>query len=199
MYPNPQIDEIPSGWNMDPKPGHRKFANWLVETVKPDVIVDLGVDLGYSTFSFAEVGIGHVYGIDSFEGDEDVGPRNTESFVREFQKKYNIQNLTLIKGYFEAVAKLWTKPVDILHIDGLHRFYAVKNDFDSWAKFLKPNSVILFHDICSFEGVREFFNQLDMPKLWFRQSAGLGIACNDRDLLSRMQINFPYINQGIVT
>ena len=42
------IDSIISAWT-----GHRKFAEFLVEKKNPDVIVELGVDYGYSTFVFA--------------------------------------------------------------------------------------------------------------------------------------------------
>jgi hypothetical protein len=33
---------------------------WLVQAVAPDVILDLGVDYGYSTFCFALPGLGQV-------------------------------------------------------------------------------------------------------------------------------------------
>ena len=53
--------------------GHMKFANWLVTLLNPSVIVDLGVDYGHSTFSFASANKGIVYGIDSFDGDIQAG------------------------------------------------------------------------------------------------------------------------------
>jgi hypothetical protein len=34
---------------------------WLVQATDPEIIVDLGVDYGYSTFCFALPGIGRVY------------------------------------------------------------------------------------------------------------------------------------------
>jgi hypothetical protein len=40
---------------------HVHVQVWLVQAVTPDVIVDLGVDHGYSTFCFALPVIGHVY------------------------------------------------------------------------------------------------------------------------------------------
>ena len=45
------------------------FAVKLVETFNPKVIVELGVDYGYSSFCFAYPKIGHVYGLDWFKGD----------------------------------------------------------------------------------------------------------------------------------
>ena len=53
------FESTPSAWKEN-----RPLANWLVERVKPDVILDLGVDWGHSTISWAEKGIGKVYGVD---------------------------------------------------------------------------------------------------------------------------------------
>jgi predicted O-methyltransferase YrrM len=47
--------------------GHEDFAVRLVEHLKPKVVVDLGVDYGFSTFAFALPNIGTVYGIDWFQ------------------------------------------------------------------------------------------------------------------------------------
>ena len=55
------IQEIRSTWK-----GHYDFARWLVNKVKPKVIVDLGVYHGFSTFTFASLGYGKVYAIDNF-------------------------------------------------------------------------------------------------------------------------------------
>lgn len=199
MYPIPEINNLPSGWNAPPFPGHRRFANWLVENMKPETIVDLGVDLGYSTFSFAEVGIGHVYGIDSFQGDEDVGPRNTEEFVHKFKNDHNLNNVTFVKGMFSEVVKTWDKHIDILHIDGLHRFHAVEEDYNNWSKFVKDTGIILFHDVIAFPGVRDFFNKVELNKLWFKESNGLGIASKDNNLIRSIQLSFPYVRTGAVT
>jgi predicted O-methyltransferase YrrM len=197
MYPNPNIESIPSAWNIDPQPGHRKYANFLVELIQPQVIVDLGVDYGYSTFSFAEQGIGHVYGIDSFEGDLHAGFRtDTEEFVHKFQRENNIYNVTFIKGYFDQVAKNWLKPIDIIHIDGLHTFEAVSTDYANWAPHVNHNGVILFHDVRSFDEVKLFFNSLELPKLWFEQSAGLGIVSRNWQILCNTAKYFPYVNIG---
>lgn len=53
---------IKSAWK-----GHELFAVWLVKKLKPLVIVDLGIDYGFSTFVFVIPGIGKVYGIDHFK------------------------------------------------------------------------------------------------------------------------------------
>ncbi len=84
--------------------------------------MDLGVDYGFSTFSFAIPRIGHVYGIDNFIGDDFVG-EDTERYKYDFvsmkREKLHLQDtITFIEGTFDEVAETWDKKIDILHIDG---------------------------------------------------------------------------------
>jgi hypothetical protein len=180
------IDEIVSAWK-----GHRKFADWLVKTVKPDVIVELGVDYGFSTFCFekalsevVENPEAKVYGIDLFQGDEHAGYRNTEEFVNNVINKHKLNNIQLVKGDFTEVSKSWNKKINILHIDGLHTYDAVKNDFTNWSPFVDDSGIILFHDteIAEF-GIRTFYNQINGGyKAVFLHSAGLGIYTKNKEL-----------------
>lgn len=196
---NPNIESIVSAWNIPPGHGHRKFANFLVEKLQPSVTVDLGVDLGYSMFCFAENNLGHVYGIDSFMGDANTGPRDTYEQVMQFKSANNFNNVTVIKGMFDEVALTWDKQIDILHIDGLHTYEAVSNDFNTWGRYVKPSGVILMHDVCSFDGVKQFFNELRWPKLWFEESFGLGLASSNLTLLEDIKLNFPTVKSGTIT
>ena len=175
---------------------HIKFAQWIVKRKNPEVIVDLGVDYAYSTFSFAIPKIGHIYGIDSFEGDVHAGKRvSSESyqFVEEKKKEYGFDNITFIKGYFDDVAKDWDKEIDILHIDGLHTYECVMNDFATWGKFVKDDGVILMHDTKVFHGtfgVYKLFEELDYPKLTFTVSHGLGVVAKNWDIINEIKEEF---------
>jgi hypothetical protein len=152
------------------------------------VVVDLGVDYGFSTFCFALAGIGHVYGVDSFEGDEHAGNRNTYDLVNAKREELGMNNVTFIKGFFDEVAKTWTNPIDILHIDGFHTYEAVKNDYDTWSNFLKPDGIVLFHDTCvPHFGVKDFFRELDLPKVNFSASFGLGVASRNEALITEIK------------
>lgn len=183
---NQVTSEKPTAWE-----GHRQFANWLVKTVRPEVTVELGVDYGHSTFYLAEAGIGKVYGVDSFEGDDHAGIRDTFAYVENVKANYDFDNVTFIKGYFEDVAKTWDQKIDILHIDGFHTYDAVKNDYETWRGFLKENSVVLFHDTVAFAGdVGRFFNELEMYKINFQHSAGLGVASKDPSIIKLISESF---------
>lgn len=167
------ISERESAWI-----GHYDFAIDLVLTMRPKVVVELGVDWGFSSFSFAFPKIGDVYGIDWFQGDPHAGFRDTKYYVVDLLKKLKEEygvNLNIIKGDFGDISTIWSRPVDILHIDGFHTYDAVSSDFKNWEKFLSDESVVLFHDVELFEGVNKFFTELDGFKLIRSGSCGLGL------------------------
>jgi predicted O-methyltransferase YrrM len=190
------LDDTPAtAWS-----GHRQFAEWLVSYMKPKVTVDLGVDHGYSTFSFALPRIGHVYGIDNFVGDDFIGKEDLglkHSFVMMKREKLHLQdNLTFIKGDFNEVAQTWDKKIDILHIDGSHHYEDVKKDFETWSKFVNDDGAILLHDTCvethdgKKYGVKKFFEELDLPKVTFGHSYGLGVISKNKDLIETIKKEF---------
>ena len=119
------------------------------------------------------------------------GHNNTFDYVKQKRKELNMNNITFIKGYFGLVAKQWKKPIDILHIDGFHTYSAVKNDYDTWSKFVKDDGVILFHDTCvPHYGVREFFDKITLPKTNFTCSHGLGVVSKNSSLIEEIQKTF---------
>ena len=170
-----KIQKNPTAWL-----GHGTFATQLVKEFKPNVIVDLGVDYGFSTFCFGYHNIGNVYGIDWFKGDSQSGIRNTYDEVietyDELKNEYGVSNIQFIKGDFNSVVVTWDKQIDVLHIDGLHTYESVKNDYEKWSKFCNDDSIILFHDtILHHKTVGRFFNELNGFKINKPDSCGLGI------------------------
>jgi len=188
-----KIDDIkrlisvnPTAWS-----GHFDYAIELTRTLNPSVVVELGVDYGYSIFAFAYPRIGNVYGIDWFYGDDHAGSRNTYTEVMRLKgevEEMGIDNITIVPGDFNNIAKIWAKPIDILHIDGLHTYEAVKNDFETWSKFLSPNGVILFHDVECYEGVHRFFNEIDGYKIYRTMSCGLGVFTKSLEIYQKIKL-----------
>ena len=186
------IHTLPSAWT-----GHKDFANWLVKHMQPKITVELGVDHGFSLFSLAVDNPGQVYGIDLFEGDAHAGGRNPEeqfAAVEKFRTNNGFTNVTLIKDKFSAVAATWTEKVDILHIDGLHHYDSVKEDYETWAPHLHEKSVILFHDTAAFpDGPGRFLTEQTLPRASFSHSAGLGVMTADQELLDAIIFEYPHI------
>ncbi len=59
-----------------------------------------------------------------------------------------VKDWELLPDYSFNVVKSWNKPIDVLFIDGDHRYEAVKKDFEDWLPLLKAGGFIIFHDSC---------------------------------------------------
>ncbi len=184
------MNSIESTWK-----GHESFAFWLVQKVKPKIIVDLGFDRGLSTIVFAFKNRGHVFGIDWFEEGSyakkcfalDSAFRNISNALRFDYAK----NIHLIVGPFQEIAKTWRRKIDILHIDCAHSYQMAKQHYDNWKPFLNKDGVVIFHDILAFpDGIGKFFRGLPLYKFAFPHAQGLGVACESALLIEEIKKTF---------
>lgn len=163
------IEFLPSFWK-----GNGLTANFLValKNMTNGVVVDLGIDYGYSTYYWANAlkeyaNNSKVYGIDSFN----VNGSATYDDVLGLISNYNVTNIEIIQDNFEKRAKIWDKPIDILNIDGFHDLNNVQNDYNNWAPHVKEDGIIVFHDLSEISSAKElqgtltFFNSLLGMKL----------------------------------
>lgn len=166
---------------------HGPFAFWLVDVLKPRLVVELGVFRGYSFFCFNQaiekLGIdARTFGIDTWEGDEHSG-----YYLKDIYEAAKRQNeryskfSTLIRSRFnDAVDQFEDGSIDILHIDGGHFFDDVSEDFKNWKPKLSRQAIVLFHDIAIFErgfGVFRLWSELSKayPSFTFNHGCGLGV------------------------
>lgn len=182
--------------------GHLPFAAWLIQEVSPKVFVELGTHTGNSYFSFcqsvAEGGLAaKCYAVDTWQGDEHAGRYGDEIFAAVNAK--NIEHYAafskLLRMTFDDAASYFSdESIDLLHIDGLHTYEAVRHDFETWLPKLAPGAVVLFHDTNVRErnfGVWKLWEELQeryTNNLEFLHSHGLGVlqldnAPNDKKLL----------------
>lgn len=147
---------------------HVPIAYWLVETIKPKTIVELGTHYGVSFYAFCEAAEAFsldtfIYAIDSWRGDEHASLYGEDVFakVENHWKSSHKPRAALIRSTFDdAIEYFEESSIDILHIDGLHTYESVKHDFETWLPKMSKNSLILFHDI----NVRE--REFGVWKLW---------------------------------
>lgn len=170
-------------WN-----GHRLFAYDLIPFLRPKLFVELGTYWGTSFFSVCQAVKDfdlqtRCVAIDTWEGDEHSGKYNNEVIekVKEISSSlFSKTDISLIRSYFiDALDSFTDESIDLLHIDGLHTYEAVEEDFTSWLPKLAPNGVVLFHDIadsCDYGSVRYWRELLKkFPGFSFQHSWGLGV------------------------
>jgi GT2 family glycosyltransferase len=169
--------------------GHLPFAAWLTRVFKPTVIVELGSHWGHSYFTFCQaVSEANLptscYAVDTWQGDEHAGNYGDEvfAFVDTHNKEHYAKFSHLLRMTFDdALDKIPDGTVELLHIDGLHTYEAVKHDFETWKVKLAPGAVVLFHDTYVRErefGVWQLWEELQAVypnNLAFAHSSGLGV------------------------
>lgn len=176
-------DDLGGPWS-----GHKYFAYDLVRNFKPKKIVELGTHLGCSLFSFAQgVKDGKLSteldGIDTWRGDKHAGLYGELIFSRIKEIKnicYPKTKINFIRKTFDEASNDYkNNSIDILHIDGLHSYKAVKHDFETWVQKVRSDGIVIFHDTVVKKGgfgVYKLWNELkkDYKTIEFNHAFGLG-------------------------
>lgn len=189
LFWEPQRRGKPSSWW-----GHVPFAHWLVGAIRPRLLVELGTHHGVSYAAFCESVKRHhlstrCAAVDTWTGDQHALAYGEAVYadLRAFHDPRYAGFSTLMRGTFDqALAAFSEGSVELLHIDGLHTYEAVRHDFETWRPKLSERAVVLFHDIEIRDrgfGVWRLWDELSeqQPHFAFRHSCGLGALAVGRD------------------
>lgn len=169
--------------------GHAPFAYWLVSALKPRTIVELGTHYGDSFFALCRAvrenkTDSKCFAVDSWEGDKHAGFFGQEVFEAvsaHNEANYKDFSILIRSTFSEAASSFEDGSIDLLHIDGLHTYDAVRQDVEAWMPKLAPDGVLLLHD------THEKREDFGVYKLWdelmglypnhldFAHSHGLGV------------------------
>ena len=169
--------------------GHVPFAHWLMPAVRPRVLVELGTHRGVSLDAFNRSIVGQttatsVFAVDTWQGDHQAdysqGTPIYEAVSAHNDRYYGGFSKLMRMTFDEALPKFQDASVDVLHIDGLHTYDAVRHDFESWLPKMSDRGIVLFHDTNVKRddfGVWKLWDEL-RQKHWgfqFLHSNGLGV------------------------
>ncbi len=195
LFRRPTRVGVDSAWY-----GHLPFAAWVVRAARPRVLVELGTHAGVSYAAFCEAVLHEqldtrCYAVDHWQGDEHAGFYGEQVYadLLAFHNARYGGFSRLLRGSFdEALALVADGTVDLLHIDGRHRYDDVAHDFASWISKLSPRAVVLLHDTNVRErdfGVWRFWAELQSqyPAFEFLHAHGLGVLAVGAEIPSAVR------------
>ncbi|MDD1005304.1 glycosyltransferase [Pseudomonas sp. TNT2022 ID642] len=182
---------------------HIPFAFTLIEKVKPKIFVELGTHYGDSYCAFCQAIQKteldcQAYAVDTWQGDEHAGHYG-QDVLNQLRARHDVPYSSfsrLLRETFDDAAQHFApKSVDLLHIDGLHSYEAVKNDWDTWLPLLSDKAIVIFHDVNVREngfGVWKLFEEIEVnyPTFRFDHAHGLGVVAAGKDVPDELKFLF---------
>ena len=166
---------------------HVPFGFWLISALNPNRIVELGVHRGASLTAFCQASHHlelkpEIVGVDTWEGDAHTGSYGEEILddLAKYVSRFDFPVRLLRQRFVEAHRAIDDGSIDLLHIDGLHTYSAVEEDYRMWLPKMSTRGVIIFHDINVYErdfGVHRLWRELSWqyPSFEFLHGHGLGV------------------------
>jgi hypothetical protein len=160
------------------------------------MVVELGTHRGLSFMAFCQAVMANridcrCFAVDTWQGDPHAGIYGEEVFseVSSYRASRYAGFSELLRMRFDDALEYFEDgSVDLLHIDGMHTYEAVKHDFETWLPKLSERAVVLLHDTSVRErefGVWRYWEKLreQYPSFEFTHSHGLGVVTLREDTL----------------
>jgi len=175
---------------------HVPFGMLLIEMTKPRILVELGTYTGVSYCAFCQAVHelrldSRCYAVDTWQGDPQTGHYESQVLddLRAYHEPlYGRFSRLLQSSFDDARAHFDDGTVDLLHIDGLHTYDAVKHDFEYWLPKVSRQGIVLFHDTNVREkefGVWKYWAEISeqYPHFELLHGHGLGLLAVGPDSL----------------
>ena len=201
---SPELVTAPPPWL-----GHTPFAFWIIDALRPARFVELGTHSGNSYAAFCQavrhLGLPTVCAaVDTWAGDPQAGHYGEEvhrTFAAHHDPRYGAFSRLMRMTFDEAVSEFADGSIDLLHIDGLHTYEAVRHDFETWRPKMSRRGVVLFHDIAERRddfGVWRLWDELSAahPSFTFLHAHGLGVLGVGDDLPEAVRALFAVQAEG---
>lgn len=153
--------------------------------------VELGVWQGESLRFMGELcrSLGYAtvcYGIDTFRGDSFAGTPliagEPWQAARAIREQCPPNTVVLAHTFDQAAEYFDNDSIDVLLIDGDHRYESVKHDYLTWRPKVRPGGLIFLHDIDVTTphyppfGVKRFWSELEQVERAEADHVGCGLG-----------------------
>jgi predicted O-methyltransferase YrrM len=148
-----KISEIAATASKPPKMARLLYR--MAQVYQPDYVLELGTSLGLSTALLSRQGKARVV---SIEGDPGIA-----DLARKHMAFLGLPQVQILTGEIdqqlpEAMASL--PQIDLVFMDGNHRYQATCDYFDQLLPHLTPNSLVIVDDIHWSAGMRAAWDQI---------------------------------------
>lgn len=168
---------------------HIPFALYLVDVLRPRVMVELGASTGVSYCAFCQAVKeleldARCYALDTWRGNEQAGfygPEILAELRAHHDPLYESFSCLMESAFDEALPQFAAGTIDLLHLDGYHSYESVRHDFESWLPKLSARGVVILHNInvrLPGFGVWKFWEEIKplYPHFEFLHEHGLGLV-----------------------
>jgi O-antigen biosynthesis protein len=166
---------------------HIPFAMFLVDVLRPQIIVELGTHYGDSYCAFCQAVKDlstntRCFAVDTWQGDPQAGiygPEVLDDLRSHHDSLYGGFSKLVQSTFDEALRQFEDESIDLLHIDGCHTYEAVKHDFESWLPKVRPGGVVVLHDIAEVQsdfGANRFWAEINPGYSHFEFAHGHGLG-----------------------
>lgn len=130
-----------------------KLLNRLVKYLKPNMVLELGANIGKSASFMALENAGTmVHTVDANEGLAQVAQKNIQAL--------RLTNVAVYNATFETFFKQSEERYDMVFVDGNHHYEPTINYFELIKERLTPEGMIIFHDIYYNEGMKRAWSEI---------------------------------------
>jgi len=149
----------------------------LVRSLRPRVCVEIGSARGCSTAHIAlglrDNGMGELFAIDPHQPTEwnDLKSVDTQELLAANLRLVGVRDrVNVIRKSSSDAARDWSRPIDLLFIDGDHSLSGCRGDWDLFSPFVTQFGVVVFHDTTW---------EYHKDSKWYRSDCGVPAVVDD--------------------